>query len=295
MATSKSSAGDGKPGYSIWIVTPPGYQHSRCFEEVALALGEAFAELGYHAPIVTDPAAVQGIALVLGPNLLPRTPKPWPKQMVLFNLEQVQADSPWLTPEIQELLRRHPVLDYSARNLPALAALGIKAIRCGIGYSPGLTRIPHALVQDIDVCFVGSLNPRREAVLGELQRHGLKVHYGFGVYGSERDAVYARSKIVLNVHHYDAQVFEIVRVSYLLANRLCVVSEVGRDNETEVPFANGVAFAYYGELVAACRTLVAHPDRRRAIAASGFEAIKARPQAPMLAAALAALPASLRV
>ena len=42
----------------------------------------------------------------------------------------------------------------------------------------------------------------------------------------------ARSKIVLNLHQYDAQVFEIVRVSYLLANRRAVVSERGA-NPTE--------------------------------------------------------------
>src|ERR1051325_5883258 len=57
--------------FSIWIVTTPGYPHSRCFEEVALSLQAAFADLGFDAPVVTDPALVRGRAVVLGANLLP--------------------------------------------------------------------------------------------------------------------------------------------------------------------------------------------------------------------------------
>ncbi len=41
--------------YTIWIVTPPGYIHSRCFEEVALSLQEAFEALGYDVPMVNTP------------------------------------------------------------------------------------------------------------------------------------------------------------------------------------------------------------------------------------------------
>ena len=37
--------------YCIWIVSPPGYSHSRCFEEVALSFQAAFLELGYRVPV----------------------------------------------------------------------------------------------------------------------------------------------------------------------------------------------------------------------------------------------------
>jgi hypothetical protein len=146
------------------------------------------------------------------------------------------------------------------------------------------------MVQDIDVAFFGSENPRRLAVLQALLRAGLKVHAAVGVYGAERDALLSRAKLVLNLHYHEAQVFEIVRVSYLLANRLCVVSEIGFDRDLEAPFARGVAFAPYGELVAACRYLLQRPNARRRIAQDGFEAFQAMPQAPMLRAALASLP-----
>jgi hypothetical protein len=277
-------------GFSIWIVSPPGYLHSRCFEEVALALGEAFAELGHTAPIVTDPAAIEGTAVVLGANLLPHMPQPLPERLILYNLEQVQPGSPWFDQAYIDLLRRYPVWDYSNRNIAALAALGVTASLCGIGYSPGLTRVPHAMVQDIDIAFIGSMGERRSVALEAMRRQGFKVFAGVGLYGAERDAIFSRAKIVLNLHYYEAQVFEIVRVSYLLANRLCVVSEVGLDQELEAPFRQGLAFVQYRDLLAVCHHLLQRPEERRRLANAGFEAFKARPQAAMLKAALAALP-----
>jgi hypothetical protein len=272
--------------YCIWIVTPSGYPHSRCFEELALSLSEAFAELGFAAPVITDPYQARGTAIVLGANLLKSWPGPVPDRMVLYNLEQVHLGSTWFDAAYLDLLKRHQVWDYSALNVAALARLGIHATLCGVGYTSGLTRIPLAFAQDIDVAFVGSLNPRRSQALQAMKNARLNVQAAVGVYGAERDALYARAKVVLNLHYHEAQVFEIVRVSYLLANRICVVSEVGLDQALENPFAKGVAFAPYGELVEACRFLVQRPDARRRIAGAGFEAFKSMPQAPMLKAAL---------
>lgn len=286
---SRAPPQSGQSGYYIWIVTPPGYIHSRCFEETALALSEAFAELGYAAPVLTRPDPALGTAIVLGANLINTLTHSLPAKLVLFNLEQVHPDSPWFEPAYVELLRRHTVWDYSQRNIATLAGLGVKASLCGIGYTDGLTRIPHSMVQDVDVAFVGSDCPRRHAVLAALHGQGFKVHAVAGLYGADRDALYSRAKIVLNLHYHEAQVFEIVRVSYLLANRICVVSEVGLDHNLEDPFARGVAFAYYGELVEACRQLLQRPEARRRYATAGFEAFKAMPQAPRLQAALETL------
>ena len=87
--------------------------------------------------------------------------------------------------------------------------------------------------EDIDVLFVGSVNERRLIVLKQLAAQGINVDARFNLYGAERDAFVARARIILNVHFYDARLFEIVRVSYLLANRKCVVSETGSDTAFE--------------------------------------------------------------
>ena len=117
--------------YCIWIVSPPGYTHSRCFEEVALGLSEAFGALGYDAPVVTQPELVTGTPIILGCNLLGATAPP--AGAILFNLEQISLDSVWLGAGYIDLLRRHRVWDYSTRNVSALAELGIAATLCEIG------------------------------------------------------------------------------------------------------------------------------------------------------------------
>ncbi len=278
--------------YCIWIVTPPGYIHSRCFEEIALGLREAFSELGYDAPIVTDAADARGTAIALGANLI-RPATPLPAHCILYNLEQLGPDCPWVTPGYVDLLRRYPVWDFSKKNITYLAEHGVQAALCEIGYMPALTRIAPAPNREIDVAFVGSINDRRFDVLKALQDQGKKVFPGFNLYGAERDAVYARAKIVLNIHFYAAKVFEIVRCSYLLANRLCVVSELGSEPEVERQYDGGIAFARYEDLASRCLRLLADDDARRALADHGFEAFSARSQTQFLKAALAAT-ASLR-
>ena len=272
--------------YCIWIVTPGGYSHSRCFEEVALSLHEAFAALGLDAPIVTDPLQVRGTAIALGPHLLPQVA--YPRDLILYNFEQVYQNPRLMTPDYVALLKQHPVWDYSARNVTTLAAHGIKAALCGIGYMPGLTRIAPAPARDIDVLFVGSMNPRRGEVLHHIRSQGAMVKVAFDCYGAERDALIARAKIVLNLHFYEAKLFEIVRVSYLLANRVCVVSETGLDAELEAPFAGGVAFAGYDGLAPACLRLLGDAAARDRIAQKGFEQMRALSQLDMLKRALAA-------
>lgn len=262
--------------------------HSRCFEEVALGLKEAFAALGFEAPVVTDPAHINGRAVVLGANLLPRITSPLPPGLILYNLEQVDENSPWLKSGYADFLKRYPVWDYSARNIERLKSCGIDAALCGIGYMPGLTRIPPAQ-EDIDVLFIGSMNPRRMQLLEQIARRGMLVKGLSGLYGEERDALVARAKIILNIHHYDAQLFEIVRVSYLLANRKCVVSETGRDVELETPLAEGVAFTDAAGLADTCFDLLQHPEKRTAFGERGFACFSALSQVPMLKRALGSL------
>jgi hypothetical protein len=272
--------------FCIWIVTPPGNSHARCFEEVALSLSDAFAVLGCEAPIVTDPRDMRGTAVTLGAHLLEGES---PADMILYNLEQVYRNPGMLTPAYTALLKKHPVWDYSARNIEALADEGISASLCGVGYMPSLTRIVPAPVRDIDVLFVGSMNGRRQAILEEI---GTKVPFviaAFDSYGADRDALFARAKIVLNMHFFESKLFEIVRVSYLLANRICVVSESGFDDELEAPFAGGIAFAEYSGLAQTCWRLLADDVERQRIAEKGFEQMRALSQVEMLKRALSDL------
>ena len=273
--------------FAVTVVAPPGYPHAAAFLEVAETLHAALTALGHDSVLTTEGQLAGRQHIVLGSNLLPRYPLPLAPDAILYNLEQVQLGSPWFRPELLDLFRRYTLWDYSRRNVDALAALDVKVARLvPIGYVPQLTRIDQAPDPDLDVLFFGSLNPRRIAVIDGLRAAGLRVEAVFGAYGKERDALIARAKVVLNVHYYEAKVLEMVRISYLLANRCCVLSEVSADRDEDEAFAAGVAFAAYDDLVARAQELVADAALQQRVAERGFELMRDRPATDYLRAAL---------
>ncbi len=275
--------------FAVTVISPPGYAHSAAFAELAETLVYGLRALGHDAVPSTDPGLGDRRHIVLGANLVPRTGVRLLPGSILYNLEQVQEDSAWLTPELLDLYRRFPLWDYSDANADALVRMGVPRPQVvPVGYAPVLTRIEPA-TESHDVLFYGSMNARRQAVLEDLARRGARVHAAFGVYGEERDRLVARARIVLNVHFYEARVFEIVRASYLLANRRLVVSERGCDAAEEAAFEEGIAFAPYDRLADRCLELLRSPEERRRIADAGFRAIAARPIEPHLRNVVAAL------
>jgi hypothetical protein len=274
--------------YYIWVVSPPGYVHSQAFDEIAIGLKSGIFKLGFEVPIVRKVKDIAGQAIVLGCHLIPQLGlSDIPQNFILFNLEQIQLESPWMSHSYFNILKSNTVWDYSYRNIRELEKLGIhNAIHCGIGYESELTKI-HQTNEDIDVLLYGSLNARRIEILKELKKNGLNVVALFGTYGEDRDKYIARSKIILNIHYYEARVFEIIRVSYLLANKKFVISECGQDHDLEKPFAKGMVFSPYQGLVEKCMRYVRDESSRKEIAEKGFDLMKRRPQSAFLKQALA--------
>lgn len=280
----------GGQAYAVSVVSPPGYMHSAAFGEVAESLHYALCALG-HDSILTAECMLPGRRhIILGSNLLPRFPQALADDAILYNLEQVDLQSTWMRPELLALFRRHEVWDYSQRNALALEKLGVKVARVvPVGYVPELTRITHAPNPDIDVLFFGSMNPRREFVIQAMRSLGLRVDTPPGIYGESRDALIARSKLILNVHFYEAKVLEIVRLSYLLGNRCAVLSERGADPSEDNELADGVAFADYHDLARKARELVDNAEERARLARRGFDIIRTRRTDDYLRTALTAV------
>jgi hypothetical protein len=276
--------------FAVAVVSPPDFQHSKAFDEVAEGLHFALLALGHDSVVTSRLDLDDRRTIVLGGNLLIRHGMEPPKNPIFYNLEQLGDDLPSTTlPAFFDLFRRYPTWDYSQANIERLAALGLpRPTYVPIGYVPELTRITPA-PEDIDVLFYGAPYERRYAVLKDLHDRGLRVKWLTGVYGASRDAWIARSKIVLNLHYWEAKIFEITRVSYLLANRRAVVSERGADSTLERELASGVAFADYDELVDRCVELVGDERARRELAERGYQAFSARDQAAILDHALSVL------
>ena len=270
--------------FAVAVVSPPSNPTvGGAFREIAEALHYALLALGHDSVLTNRLDLDERRTIVFGANHLVHYGLEVPKNPIFYNLEQLGDDSPWMAmPEFIDLFRRYPTWDYSQANIEYLAALGLpRPTYVPIGYVPELTRIAPA-PEDIDVLFYGMLSERRYAVLRDLHDRGLRVKWLSGVLGASRDAWIARSKIVLNVHYWEAKIFEIARVSYLLANRRAVVSESGADPTLERDLESGVAFADYDELVDRCVELLGDERARRELAERGYQAFSARSQADIL-------------
>lgn len=274
--------------YCICVITPTGEDDSRVFAEIALGLQQGFREMGDDCPIVHHPSNITGRAVVLGANLIPYSNLRIPFDSIVFNLEQVCDTSRWMNYAYLDILRNHEVWDYSERNIAALAGKGVKAKHCGIGYASCLSRITPA-EQDIDVLFYGSMIHRRTYILKQIEATGLKVRCAYGVYGKERDALIARSRIVLNLHAFASRVFEVVRVSYLLANARFVLSE---HTPPEVDSARreldaAMVFGEQWQLPQLCQLYARNDEAREMIAGYGFHLFRSMRQSDYLRAVLA--------
>jgi hypothetical protein len=278
-------------GFAVAVVSPPSNPSvGGGFREIAEGLHYALLALGHDSVLTSRLDLDECRTIVFGANHLIHYGLEVPKNPIFYNLEQLGDDSPWMAmPEFIDLFRRYPTWDYSQANIEYLAALGLpRPTHVPIGYVPELIRIAPAR-EDIDVLFYGMLSERRYAVLRDLHDRGLRVKWLSGVLGANRDAWIARSKIVLNVHYWEAKIFEIARVSYLLANGRAVVSERGADPTLERDLESGVAFADYHELVDRCVELLADKRARRALAKRGYQAFSARSQVDIVHFALSDL------
>jgi len=253
--------------------------------EVAESLHYAFAELGVRAPIVTDPTKIEGRPIVLGANEIGRSfdthleVLKLPDTSIILNLEQIDRDSIWMTDSYIDLLRRFETWDYSDKNVYKLGLMGVRVARVvPIGHVKELERISANVNKDIDVLFYGLMNERREGIISALRERGLKVVVSTNLFGENRDVLISRSKLVLNVHYYQAKVLELVRISYLLTNGCVVVSESSGNRDEEHDLNEAVAFARYDSLVETCLRLIGSPRERELYSRKARETMRARPQ-----------------
>lgn len=270
--------------FSILIVQPPNYVHSAAFNELAELIAHGLTDLGHRVIITVNEIRAGYRQILIGCHLLDAQQiLDMPSDTIILNTEQVRGTFDEWNATILEWIRHFEVWDYSPRNIEAMSGRTTKPVRLlRIGHHPALERIVSAQEQDIDILFYGSRNDRRQQILDQLTAAGVAVKSVFGVYGAERDALIARSKIVLNMHYFPTQIFEVVRVFYLLTNRKAVVSEVNADTAIDPVYCKGVAAASYVELADTCFRLLADDGERRALEARGFAAIASMPQAALL-------------
>ncbi len=272
------------------VVRPPGAPEPHSINEVVASLFHALQSLGCSVDIQENEPLTDGINVFFRAHLLsPSRAAEIPADSVIYNFEQIFERSPWVGPVYRDLLARHTVWDYSQRNLAAIAAIAkhSRLHHVMLGYMPQLSRIPTASDQDIDVLFYGVMTDRRRAILRNLTDSGLRLRIETRVYGAARDELISRAKIVLNLHAYPTAIFEIVRVSYLLANGKAVVGECGPSTEIDDDIRDAIVARRNSELGDAIQSLLRDENLRRDLGRRGQEIFARRRLPAILAQAIA--------
>jgi len=268
--------------YNIVLLCPAGYIHSQGLHDVCRLLHCTFESLGYPVNSQVNRLQAAAINVVVGYHLAANADIFGNHRVIFYQLEQLSERDGWFNPQRLEVLRRaEQVWDYSPENAAFLTAKGLKDIRLlPLGFHEKLMTIAPA-TKDLDVLFYGSIKPRRRQILEELNKH-CRLGAVFGVYGPQRDALIARSRIILNMHNYSAQILEQVRITYLLNNGCCVVSEDSALN----PLQGMIVTAPYEKLVETCLGYLADEPRRLAFAAEAQRLFRLRPMTDYLRAIL---------
>jgi hypothetical protein len=281
--------------FNVSIMRPEGYLEASAFQEIAESYRFGLEALGHRAMLTENTLAPDGVNVLFGVNVFREFPElRFPRNVVLVNLEQFVPGSPWFTPSLLAAYGSNVVWDYSARNIAAFRAAGLKGPMelVPVGTMPQLRRIPPA-EQDIDVLFFGALSERRLRIVQDLKASGVTVQCIAGVYGAARDAWVARARIVLMLRNADDyRTFEIVRAAYLMSNAAAIVSEWDEDTEIEPDIASAIVRAGRAELAPVLRSLLGDAPRRRTLGERALQTIMARRQSDLLRPAIAALPPS---
>lgn len=261
------------------------------YKEVIDTVQWGLRELGHTAVYGLNTLSPNATNIIFGVQMMAQEIlEQLPSETIVYNFEQGRGwSSENLKPQIKIAAERFQIWDYSEGNATVWAMLGAERVcTVPVGYAPILQRITKADVQDIDVLMYGSPGQDRLGAFHYLSQSGLTTAFVCGLYGQARDDLIGRSKLIVNVNRYDkSKIFEVVRVSYLLANHKAIVADVDADTLIDEDIRRAVKCSEGPQLVKNCQTLIDNDDARASLENAGFEIIQKRDIRVILECALA--------
>lgn len=256
------------------------------YKEVVDTVQWGLEQLGHSAVYGLNTLSTKATNIIFGAHVLALEQlEKLPGDTIVYNFEQAKGWSAEnLRPQMHLAAQRFCIWDYSAGNAGVWSSLGARRVCVvPIGYAPVLQRIPKPPLQDIDVLIYGSPADDRLGAFHHLAMSGLTSVFVCGLYGRSRDDLIARSRLVVNIHNRErSKIFEIVRVSYLLANRKAVVADLDADSEIDDDMRAAVKVTTASQLVNDCRALAADDAARAALEEAGFAIMARRDIRPIL-------------
>ena len=216
------------PTVHLCIVQPLGYVHSLGFLDQARFFRHQFRRMGAEVSLAKNRLRHDAVNFIFGAHLGFDEELRSRYTCVFVNLEQLGRGGAAVSPAYLKLLGNAAVVDYDAGQRRACTPHTSTTCR----WSPSRTlptlramRLPSS-DRPIDILFFGSLNPRREQLIQQVESSGRTVTLLSGpVYGPERDELIKQAKVVLNCHFYDSARFEQARAFQCMSLGTPVVSE----------------------------------------------------------------------
>jgi hypothetical protein len=262
----------------------PRFAILAAYQEVIDSLHWGFDNLGYRCTSSVNTIDHSCTNIVFGWIVAFQIggPRQFPEGTILYNLEQFSVGSMKGAEILEAAAARFQIWDYAAGNIKNWSELAPRfpVYLAPAAFAPNLLRLPPVARHDIDLGYVGSLNPKRmEKIIGcssHFNRYSVLTISN--VWGRLRDEFIARSKVLLNVSGETPSqtIFEIVRVSYYLANGKAVVCEARPGLEIEDDMRDVLRFVPSAELADACNELITDEQQRKHYAQAGHEAFLRR-------------------
>jgi len=285
-----------RPKFNICHIVPAASDRSLMhglygYKEVIETIRWGLIDIGYDVTVADNSLLSESVNIILGAQVLTEEElKRLPPSTIVYNFEQIGGvNLAELKPEFKFVAERFRVWEYSERNLAAWKEIGpaARVVHVPVGWAPILNRIEKRVPQDIDILFYGSPAQLRLDIFQRLCHYGMKCVFVCGLYGRVRDDLIGRAKLILNINRYDhALIFEIVRVSYLLANAKAVVADIQEQTFIESGLENAVAFAKPEHIHQTCISLLDNDQARCELENRGREFIEGRHISPILRSAL---------
>lgn len=238
------------------------YSHHKVFNEIVKGIVYCLKKNNFDCIVVdTIKKHDEDLYIILGLNGF-TSKNVIPKHYIAVQLEQTGVpETPWLTKEYYSILNNAiEVWDYSKVNIQNFSNLVSSPIYfMPLLYMPSLTHHNRlSTKKDIDVLFMGALNEKRVNFINKLKDNNINVHVAaYNLWGRKRDAIVARSKILLNIHFYENAILETARLSYILSMGECIViSEKSSDSFLDKSYANYVDFCNSDNVVQMCKKYI---------------------------------------